>query len=175
MNEEKTMTEDSEFEALLRETCVPAAFSGTFAGRLDAAMAEDSEFEARLRACCVPAEMPARRGNNTNAVAFPRTVWKRVFAGAVAAASLAGAAFLTFLDNGGQALPAPEYLLVSDENVLCAVDESSEPVLQENGTVVRPTRYVYANTKRWQDAHSSKQIVSSEECEETVPLVFAVY
>ncbi|MCR5183198.1 MAG: hypothetical protein K6B46_00670 [Opitutales bacterium] len=179
--EENLNIADEAFEALLRESAVPVAPSADFEARLEGALAEDAAFEALLRENAVPVALPAdfeARLAGTpglqNAVRFDFKKVIRVFSALTAAGAIAVAGLLSFRGNADSVL-LPEYHLVSDENTLVAIDDSLEPVLQDDGTVVRPTRYVYSKTRRWQDAHSSKQMVSDEECEQVVPVVFAIY
>lgn len=182
MKKQSTIT-DEQIEMLLQEKGVPVAPSSDFVDCVEAALSEDVAFESWLKEKCVPVapsvdfEKRVLAGTileNTAKFDFKKV--SRVLAGTAAVAAVAATGVLSFRGNEAIAPDlAPEYQLVSNENVLSEIDESLEAVLQADGTVVLPTRYVYTNTQRWQDANSSKQIVSSEKHEEIVPVVFAVY
>lgn len=120
--------------------------------------------------------------SSRNEIAFPQKksrAWmirfpRRLSAAAtVACAACTLAVGLHFVHNGlGE--PAPHYELVSTEKQLCSVEEL--PIeTREDGTLVRPVRYIYADTKRWRDPRTENSFIEYQPFEETVPTVVAVY
>ncbi|MCD8299512.1 MAG: hypothetical protein LUD39_07185 [Opitutae bacterium] len=68
----------------------------------------------------------------------------------------------------------PHYELVSSENSIYAVEEM--PIEEkQDGSIVRPVRYIYTNTQRWKDPNTQKTCVEHRPFEEVVPTVLAVY
>lgn len=75
-----------------------------------------------------------------------------------------------FVDNSA----VPKYELVSTENELRNIEEL--PIeMQDDGSLVRPIRYIYTNTKRWRDPDSEKTFVECVPFEKIVSTAVAVY
>lgn len=69
---------------------------------------------------------------------------------------------------------APRYELVSSEESVCGVEEM--PIVEEqDGSIVRPVRYICTSTRRWKDPKTEKVCVEHLPFEEVVPTVLAVY
>ncbi len=69
---------------------------------------------------------------------------------------------------------APHYELISSEESVCGVEEM--PIVEEqDGSIVRPVRYICTSTRRWKDPKTEKICVEHLPFEEVVPTVLAVY
>lgn len=103
-------------------------------------------------------------------LAFPRRL------SAVAAAAVAAFAGLWYGAETwfGDYSAVPKYELVSMENELRNIEEL--PIeMQDDGSLVRPVRYIYTNTKRWRDPDSEKTFVECVPFEKIVSTAVAVY
>lgn len=139
----------------------PRAPSKAFFEKVEAALAEDSRGEIVF---------PKKPSSGT-LLRFPRWLASAATAAAAACAVVIG---LHFTDFNGSKLTAPSYELVSTEKRLCNVEEL--PIeMQDDGTLVRPVRYIYANTKRWKDPQTKNSFIEYQPFEETVPTIVAVY
>lgn len=149
----------ADVEAVLRRL-TPVAPSQAFFEKVEVELADEP-----------PAEIvfPKKRRSGI-LMQFPR--WLSVTATACAAAC-AVAVGLHFSAN--EAVETmPNYELVSAEKELCNVEEL--PIEEwEDGVLVRPVRYIYANTKRWRDPHTQNSFIEYHPFEETVPTMVAVY
>lgn len=149
----------------------------------DVALSEDdAEIEAALRALTPralseaffrrTAEALGESGNGGNTLDFPkrfRAFPRWISAAAAAGVVAAGVAFWRLPET-----EAPNYELVSTENVLRNIEEL--PVeLNADGELVRPIRYIYTNAQRWRDPKTQKTYVEYRPFENTVPTLVAVY
>lgn len=101
---------------------------------------------------------------------FPR----RILAMATTAAAACAVAVGVHFSGLGSGFVFPQYELVSSQKELCNVEELPLE-MRDDGTLVRPVRYIYADTKRWRDPHTQNSFIEYHPFEETVPTVVAVY
>lgn len=136
----------------------PRAPSNAFFEKVATALAEDGNNE-------VVFEKPAPRGRFMR---FPRWL---VATATAASAACALAVGIHFASSEGR---FPCYELVSTEKQLCNVEEL--PIeMRDDGTLIRPIRYIYTHMKRWRDPRTESSFVEYLPFEETVPTVVAVY
>lgn len=137
----------------------PRAPSNAFFEKVATALAEDENKNE------VVFEKPTARGRFMR---FPR--WLAASATA-ASAACALAVGIHFASSEGH---FPCYELVSTEKQLCNVEEL--PIeTRDDGTLIRPIRYIYTHMKRWRDPRTESSFVEYLPFEETVPTVVAVY
>ena len=77
-------------------------------------------------------------------------------------------------ENFSAELERPNYRLVSTESSLNDVQEL--PIeTRDDGTLVRPLRYIYTSTNRWEDPDTNRSFVEHRPYEKIVPTLVAVY
>ncbi len=137
----------------------PRAPSNAFFEKVAASLAEDDDKNE------VVFEKPPSR---SRFIRFPRWIT------AAATAASAACALAVGLHYASSEAPFPHYELVSTEKQLCNVEEL--PIeMRDDGTLIRPVRYIYTNMKRWRDPRTESSFVEYLPFEETVPTVVAVY
>jgi hypothetical protein len=137
----------------------PRAPSNAFFEKVAAALAEDDKQNE------VVFEKPPARGRF---IRFPSWL------AATATAASAACALAVGLHFASSDAPFPNYELISTEKQLCNVEEL--PIeMRDDGTLIRPVRYIYTNMKRWRDPRTKSSFVEYLPFEETVPTVVAVY
>lgn len=148
----------ADVEAALRRL-QPRAPSDAFFKKIEAALQTPSDSEIAF-----PQKTRGRL------IRFPR--WLSV--AATAACAVCAIAIGSHFIRNGLSIPSPHYELVSTEKQLCNVEELPLET-QDDGTLVRPIRYIYANTKRWRDPRTENSFIEYCPFEETVPTVVTVY
>lgn len=149
----------ADVEAALRRM-TPIAPSQSFFEKVEAGLADDATGEIVF----------PKKERGGILMRFPRWISAVATSAAAVCAAAVGIHFLV-----AKSVPAiPNYELVSTEKALYNVEEL--PLEErEDGVLVRPVRYIYANTKRWRDPQTQNSFIEYHPFEETVSTVVAVY